>query len=141
MIPSALPKSLVVSVFPVPAGPIVLSRKNEGIMHTSRSATHNQVQGLSQRNVASISQGSNDQTRRVSKEFVIVSEVSITDIDETIVFVDIVPSQAELGLPTKALRVISLFENQLGNNITSVDIEGTDRHNHLSIKTVQVTLE
>ena len=99
------------------------------------------MQSLSQCNVTSISQSGNDQTRRISEELVIVSKVGIANVDKTVVFVDVVPSQAELRLPAEAHGVIGLFSDQLGDDITSVHIECTNSHNHLTIELVQVTLK
>ena len=61
-----------------------------------------------------------------------VLELSITDIDEAVVL-HVIPPMPQLTQPEKRLCVVDLLSNQLADDVSCVHINGTDRHDLLTV--------
>ena len=61
-----------------------------------------------------------------------VFELSITDIDEAVVL-HVVPPMPQLTQPQKRLCIVHLLSNQLADDVSRVHINGTDRHDLLTV--------
>ena len=79
-----------------------------------------------------VGEWSDDQSRRVAEVLVWVFELRVTDIGETVLLL-VVPAMSKLRQPRERLRVLDLLRDQLADDVAVVHLDGTDRHDLLSV--------
>ena len=74
--------------------------------------------------------------RCVAQVLVPVSELRITDVGKAICFI-IVPPMSKLRLPHEGQGTLNLVGDQLSNDVSGVDIDGTNCHDLLTVAACQ----
>mmetsp|Transcript_12963 Transcript_12963/g.30944 ORF Transcript_12963/g.30944 Transcript_12963/m.30944 type:complete len:678 (-) Transcript_12963:353-2386(-) len=94
------------------------------------SATHDQVEGLCEGDVAAVGQGRDDQTATVAHVLVHVGGRPVTNLDDTrtlLLTTFLLPVEPELGLPCKGGALSEPGLHELLNHIASMHINGDQR--------------
>ena len=124
--PSARPRSFVVSVLPVPATKVANEcNRTVEIRHPTWPCwrtTHGQVQRLRQGDVASIGQRCDDQTWLIAEILVCIAKLSIANVREAILLL-LVPAMSQLALPHEVVHALAFARDQFGHHVTRVYVD------------------